>query len=106
MKAETFAVVAAPLVSLLIFFGTLAWQMVRERHKPKLDEKQVETIVRKNNRWRDARLAQYDRYFDEQDLPWHRAVTKLLQQAKDAGFLPDDAVIPSAPVLPDPPAYD
>jgi hypothetical protein len=86
--------------------GTLAWTIFRDRGKQGVDKAQVEDIVKKTSRWRDARLAQYDRFWDEQDLPWHRAITKLLEQAKDAGFLPRDAVIPPPPVMPDPPGYD
>lgn len=117
MTAQGFALVAAPFVSIAILITTLLWERRRDRNKPAVDEAQVEHLIKKNSRWRDTRLAQYDRYFDEQDLPWHRAMTKfgeevivLLEQAKDAGFLPADIVIPSppppSPVLPEPPPYD
>lgn len=117
MTAQGFALVAAPFVSLAVLLVTILWERRRDRNKPAVDKAQVEDLIKKNSRWRDARLAQYDRYFDEQDLPWHRAMTKLalqfielLGQAKDAGFLPPDVVIPAppppSPVLPDPPPYD
>jgi hypothetical protein len=117
MSTQDFALIATPAVSLIIFVGTLLWNQRRDRNRPAFDRSQIEDIVRKTTRWRDARLAQYDRYFDEQDLPWHRAMTRLvaqvidlLEQAKAAGFLPPDVVIPPppppSPVLPEPPPYD
>ncbi len=107
MTAQGFALVAAPFASILIFVGTILWERRRDRNRPAVDEAQVKNYVNKTNRWRDARLAQYDRYYDEQDLPWHRAIERLLHQAKDnGGVIPADAVIPPTPVLPDPPPYD
>lgn len=103
------AVWIALLGQLLVFAATfvgLRWERKRDQYKPVVDQAQVESLIRKTGRWRDARLAQYDRYFDEQDLPWHRQMTRLMEQAKEAGFLPPDAVIPPTPVLPDPPPYD
>lgn len=107
----------ATLVTAAGVVTTILWERRRDRNKPAVDKAQVEDLIRKSSRWRDARLAQYDRYFDEQDLPWHRAMTRLagqlielLEQAKAGGYLPPDAVIPTppppSPVLPEPPPYD
>lgn len=113
MNANTITLIVVPLVSALGVLIAAVWGWRR----PSLDKAQVEDLIAKKSRWRDARLLQYDRYFDEQDLPWHRAMTRtvtqlleLLEQAKVAGFLPPDAVIPEkpppSPILPEPPPYD
>ena len=97
-----FATLATAIGVLLVALH--AWR--RDRNKPEIDKAQIEDVVKKTSRWRDARLAQYDRFWDEQDQPWHRSMTILMHQAQDGGFLPADAIIPPTPVMPEPPPYD
>lgn len=106
---------AAEVILIVTALGSLVGSValaVWGRRQPKVDEAttdklraELKKMNDQSNRYRDFRLVQYDRYFYEQDLPWHQAMARLMQQAKDAGFLPDNAVIPPSPVLPEPPPY-
>jgi hypothetical protein len=63
--------------------------------------------------WRYERMLQLEEYADEtatyhrSDQEWHRAITSILRDARDAGFIPAERAIPdppTPPILPPPPA--
>lgn len=73
----------------------------------------VDERVEQRNAWRYARMTQLEDYVDEnqqytrKDQEWHREITAILREARDAGYIPKDRRIPdppSPPTLPPPPA--
>jgi hypothetical protein len=63
--------------------------------------------------WRYERMLQLEEYADQtgvyqrKDQDWHREITAILREARDAGYIPKDRSIPDPPVppiLPPPPA--
>lgn len=68
--------------------------------KEKIDE-EVKKLQSEHDRRRTKRLLRLEQYVDR-DIHYHREVAELLEYAKDNGFLPPDAVIPTPPELPPP----
>jgi phosphoribosylformimino-5-aminoimidazole carboxamide ribonucleotide (ProFAR) isomerase len=64
--------------------------------------------------WRYERMLQLEEFADHtqayhrEDQTWHREITAILREARDAGFIPIERKIPDPPVppvLPPPPAH-
>jgi hypothetical protein len=75
---------------------------------------QVDERLEERHAWRYARMVQLETYADEtgvyqrQDQDWHREITAILREARDAGYIPKDRRIPDPPVppiLPPPPGH-
>jgi hypothetical protein len=74
----------------------------------------VDERLEERHAWRYARMVQLETYADEtgvyqrKDQEWHRAITTILREAQDAGFIPQGRTIPDPPVppiLPPPPEH-
>jgi hypothetical protein len=72
----------------------------------------VDERMEERHGWRYARMVQLEEYADNteayhrEDQDWHREITAILREARDAGFIPRDRRIPDPPVppkLPPPP---
>jgi hypothetical protein len=74
----------------------------------------VDSLQEERHAWRYERMLQLEEFADEtgvynrQDQDWHREITAILREARDAGYIPKDRRIPDPPVppvLPAPPTH-
>jgi hypothetical protein len=74
----------------------------------------VDSIQEERHAWRYERMLQLEEFADETgvyqraDQAWHREITAILREARDAGYIPKDRRIPDPPdppTLPPPPAH-
>lgn len=66
----------------------------------------VDERLEERHAWRYERMVQLENYADEtgvyqrEDQDWHREITSILREARDAGYIPRDRRIPDPPVPP------
>lgn len=102
MSTEVIVSVGVSAVSCIGALGTLAWSVLRDRHRPSVDRAEVKRFTDEENEHRDIWMRRLDNYLFD-DANWHRLMIRLFQQLQDDGMIPANIEIPMPPVVPEPP---